>query len=404
MTGITYDDVIKAQHQIAPYIRRTPFIRFDYLSEKLNKEIWLKCENLQRTGSFKIRGAAASVLNQMTQAKKASVVAASAGNHAQGVAAICHILGIQATIVMPKTTPLLKVQNTQSWGAKIVLEGQSYQEAYEAATRLTEELKAVFVHAFDNDWTMAGQGTVGLELLEDPAFEAIQSIVVPVGGGGLATGIATALKAKRPELKVYGVGAANAPGVYQSYKTGKLIAVPVAPSLAEGVATKTTTERVLPILKERLDDMFTVTEETIANAISLLVEQGKLVGEGAGVLGIAALLDGKIPEERVALIISGGNCDVMSLAHLLQRGLTHQGRLARLLFSLVDRPGSLCAVVECLAAHSANIVEIRHQRRSMLTPLGGTDVEIDIETKGFEHTDTIFLDLKQRGFHVQKMV
>ncbi len=400
---IQLKEIQEAEHRIAPYIRNTPLIRFDYLSRVMQKNIFLKCETLQITGSFKIRGAANCILENLAQAKKSGVVAASAGNHAQGVAAICHQLGIKATIVMPEMTPAIKVQNTLDWGAEVELVGKVYDDSYEHAMKLSLERGFLFVHPFKDPKVMAGQGTIGLELAANPLFQTTEAVIVCVGGGGIATGIGTALKALKPGIKVYGVTAANAPAAYKSFKTG--IAAKEMPkfTLAEGVATKGPDSFMLEALKASVDDIFSISEESIAHAVALVAEHGKLVAEGAGALSVAAICDGLIPEKNITAILLGGNIDLPALSMVLQRGLVEQSRLIRLIITVIDRPGGLNALTQVLAESGANISQIYHQRATLHTQIGETEVEADIETRGVKHTQDIIELLNSRGFKVNRV-
>lgn len=402
MPLIALSEIKKAQERIAPYVRQTPLLPFDYLAQKTQKDILLKCENLQRTGSFKIRGAANCILENLAQAKKAGVIAASAGNHAQGVAAVCHRLGIKATIVMPKMTPTIKVTNTQRWGAKVELVGKVYDEAYEHAMELAKAHGYLFIHPFHDPLVMAGQGTSALELCDDPRFHDVEAVVVSVGGGGWISGVGSCLRALRPDIKVYGVAAKNAPATWKSFVENRPANEEVAHTIAEGVSTKRCDDFMLGYLKDTVDKMFVISEEKIAYAISLLAEHGKLVVEGAGALPVAALLEDHIPEKKVALLLSGGNIDLTTLSHVLQRGLVEQGRFVRLLVTIIDRPGGLNSVTEVLAEQGANILQVFHQRASLQSQFGETQIELDLETKGMEHTEEIMRQLKQKGFRVTR--
>lgn len=400
---IELKDIQAAQQRISPYIRNTPVIRFDYLSRELNKNIFLKCESLQITGSFKIRGATNCILNNLEQSKKSGVIAASAGNHAQGVAAICHQLGIKATIVMPEWTPAIKVQNTLAWGASVELVGKVYDDSYEHAMKLSQEQGFVFVHPFRDPHVMAGQGTIGLELSESSLFEKTEAVLVCVGGGGIATGIGTAIKALRPDIRVYGITAANAPAAYKSFKTNVATKETPTFTLAEGVATKGPDAFMLEALKASINDIFAVSEESIAHAVAILAEHGKLIAEGAGALAVAALCDNLIPEKNVTAILSGGNIDIPALNMVLNRGMVEQGRLIRLIITVIDRPGGLNALTQVLAESGANISQIYHQRATLHSRVGEAEVEADIETRGTKHTEEIIKLLNGRGFKVTRV-
>lgn len=394
--------VYEAQKRIEPYIRLTPILPFDYLSFLLNKNILLKAEIFQKTGSFKFRGATNCIVSQMAQAKKSGVVAASAGNHAQGVASICHSLGISATIVMPTSTPGIKIKNTQRWGAQVELWGEVYDESYEHALKLAKEQGSLFIHPFKDLLVQAGQGTLGLELLNEPLFKTMEAVLISVGGGGLVTGVGTVLRALCPDIKIYGVTAQNAPAAYQAVKTKSASHIPVQFTLAEGVATKRTDEEMLNNISPHVDEILSVSEESIAKAISLLAEHGKMVVEGAGALPVAALLDGLIPEKNVMAVLCGGNIDLSALSAVLQRGLAEQDRLVRLLITVWDRPGTLHSITDVFAKLKANILEIHHQRAALNHKMGQVAIEALIETKGKQHGDEIITELVSRGFHVEK--
>ena len=400
MPNISLTEIQAANERIAPYIRKTPLLAFEALSQRSEKNILLKCENLQRTGSFKIRGAANCILLNLDRAKKVGVVTASAGNHAQAVAAVCHRLGIKATVVMPATTPTIKVVNTQKWGATIKLVGAVYDDAFVHAMELSKAEGFLYIHPFRDTKIMAGQGTIALELVEDPAFKDVEAVVVSLGGGGLISGVGNAIKALRPEIKVYGVAAKNAPATWRTFKENKPATDEIIYTLAEGVAAKKSDDFMLGYLKGCVDDVFTIHEEAIAHAIALLAEHGKMVVEGAGALPVAAIIEKLIPEKNIALVISGGNIDLPTFSQVLQRGLAEQGRLVRLVITIPDRPGGLLSITQVLAEQRANILQIFHQRATLKTGIGETEVEVDLETKGREHTEEITRLLVERGFRV----
>lgn len=401
-SSISFSDIQAARNRIAPYIRRTPFLPFDVLNLRKKTQIFLKCEFLQKTGSFKIRGAANCILENISQAKKAGVICASAGNHAQGVAAISHYLGIKSTVVMPVSSPGIKILNTQRWGSKVELVGEIFDESYDHARELAKKEGSLFIHPFNDPLIMAGQGTIGLELLEEPDFQGVEAVLLSIGGGGLMCGVATALRAKHPKLKIYGVTAKNAPSAYMALKNKKAADHAVTFTLADGVATKRTEESMMKHLTSLVDDVFSISEDSLAHAISLLAEHAKMVVEGAGALPIAALLEDLVPEKKIAAVLSGGNIDLPALSHVLQRGLVEQGRLVRMTIKIIDRPGGLHALTKILAERRANILQVFHQRTSLNTAMGETEVEIDIETRGHEHTTEIIDALTQNGFRVTR--
>jgi threonine dehydratase len=399
---ISIEAIRAAEKRIAPYIRNTPLLPFDPLHEKDGRQVWMKCELFQTTGSFKLRGATNCILQNLEQARNKGVVAASAGNHAQGVAAICNRLGVNATIVMPRGTAPIKVKNTQDWGARTELVGRVYDESFEHALGLAQQSGALLVHPFRDPHVMAGQGTIGLELASEKVFSRIEAVVIAIGGGGLITGCASALKTLKPGLKVYGVTAKHAPSMYNSYKAKKIVESDVQYTLADTIATKRADTTMLENVMACADDVFSISEEMIAHAIALLAEKSKLVVEGAGAIGIAALLENLIPEKNVAVILCGGNIDLVSLSHVLQRGLVEQGRLVRLTVTVMDRPGGLHFLTEILAKHEANILQVFHQRTTLDMGVGETKVELQLETKGSDHTQEILLALTSKGLRVER--
>ncbi len=403
MPMTSLEAIQQAQTRIAPYIVQTPLILSEALSRHCHKEVLMKCETFQRTGSFKMRGAAHCILQNLAQAKKNGVVAASAGNHAQAVALMCKITGIQATIVMPVTTPPIKIQHTARWGAKIELAGVFLDEAFTHALALSQKRGCVFVHAFNDADIVAGQGTVALEMCADAKFKGTEAFLIPIGGGGLAVGMATALKALSPGTKIYGVAPKNAGAILESFRTGKVMPLDVTFTLADGTAKKRPDEVMLAELRSLLTDVILMSEESIAHGISLIAEESKMVVEGSGALGVAALLEDKIPEKKIGIILSGGNIDLPAFSSVLHRGLVEQGRLIRVAITISDRPGGLAAVTQILADKKANILQVFHQRSTLKAAIGETEIDVDMETKGPEHTLEILQALKERGFQVSRV-
>ncbi len=348
-----------------------------------------------------MRGAANCVLAQLEHARRTGVIAASAGNHAQGVAAICKDAGVRATIVMPTVTPPIKVKNTQEWGAHVELAGKVFDEAFERAESIAKEKGFLFIHAFRDPLVIAGQGTIALEMMDEPSFQDIEAVAIAVGGGGLISGCASVFRALRPDLKIYGITAQNAPTVYSSFQNKAVIEEPTQLTLADTIATKRMDPGMLQRVLGCVDDVFSLSEESIAHAISLLAEKSKMVVEGSGAIGLAALLENKIPEKKVAVILCGGNIDLPSFGQVLDRGLVEQGRLARLVVTISDRPGGLNAVTQIFAEQGANILQVFHQRASLEAGLGKAQIEVEIETRGSAHTQEILGALSQRGFQVR---
>jgi threonine dehydratase len=386
---ITLNDIQSALGRIRNSIYLSPCARSETFSESTGNQVYLKLDNLQRTGSFKERGALNKLLSLSTEERAQGVIAASAGNHAQGVAYHAGKLGIRAQICMPLTTPLIKVSATRGYGADVVLHGANYDEACEEALRRGEAEHLAFVHPFDDDVVIAGQGTIGLELLEQhPDLEAV---VVPIGGGGLIGGIACALKESNPKsntkIQVFGVQPSRLPSMKVAVAEGKPVTLNASSTIADGIAVRRAGERTLPLVQKYVDDIVTVEEEEIANAILLLLEREKTLAEGAGAAALAALVNRKLPfvGKKVAVLVCGGNIDVTLLSRIIERGLVKDGRLVRLRVHLPDYPGALNRLTSILAQHRANIVETDYDRAYHGVGLGETAIEITMETRGPDH-------------------
>jgi threonine dehydratase len=356
---------------------------------------------LQITGSFKERGALNKIRSLTADQRAAGIIAASAGNHAQGVARAAQLHGIKATIVMPETTPLAKLRGTQAFGATIVLAGSGYDEAYARARELQAAHGYTFIHAFDDPLVIAGQGTIGLELLEQvPAAEVI---VVPVGGGGLISGIAMAVKSRRPAVRIVGVETALLPAMQASLAVGHVQPLPAARTLADGISVAVVGSYTFPIVQEYVSDIVTVGEEAIASAIMLLLECEKTLAEGAGAIGFAALYSGRIADiagKTVVVVLSGGNIDINLLARIIGRGLELDGRLARLRVVVADMPGSIAHLAGVIAGQRANIFDLAQSRPVSDVQLGQVEIELMLETRGHEHVAEIVQALRAAGFTV----
>jgi threonine dehydratase len=379
-------------------IRRTELIHSHYFSQRLGLPLYFKCENLQRTGSFKIRGAFNFLARQAPEALRNGVVTASAGNHAQGVAFAAGQNKTPALVVMPETTPLAKVLATRDYGAEVVLHGATFDDAADRARALEKERRMLFVPAFDHPLIMAGQGTVGLEILED--LPDADTLVIPIGGGGLIAGIATAARAINAAIRIVGVEAAGAPAALFSRRKGEPVTLAAARSLADGIVVKRLGELTFPIIEELVDDIVTVEEEEIAQAIVSLMEKGKLVVEGAGAVGLAALLYGRkaVGRGRTVCLLSGGNIDVQTIARVVERGMVAEGRYLKVRVELLDAPGSLAKLATLLAALGANIFHVSHDRRSAGLHLGLAEVHLQLETRGPEHIREILEQLEKEGY------
>jgi threonine dehydratase len=393
---------IEAAHQkIQKIVLRTPMIYSDTFSKLTGKEVFLKLENLQKTGSFKIRGAYYKLSRLSPSMRKRGVVAASAGNHAQGVALASSILGIHSTIVMPEGVSLAKQMATQAYGGEIVLFGQNTDEALRHAKKLSGAGKFL-VHPFDDEQVIAGQGTIGLEILEE--VPGVEAIIVPVGGGGLISGITAIARRKGPDVKIIGVQSNHAPSAFYSFKRKKMVEVKVKPTLADGIAIQRVGEITFPIIQQGVEEIVTVEEDEIASSILLLMERKRIVAEGAGAAPLAALLSKrwKTRLKTIVLVISGGNIDFHLLDRIIEKGLARTGRLVRLSILLRDVPGSLSTLTNLVAQHRANILHIIHERAAKEIPIGCSRVILVLETRGSDHIREIKKGVKAKGYFLER--
>ncbi len=389
----------KAYERVAGVVHRTPFTYAPILSRLTDYEVYLKKENLQQTGAFKLRGAFNKIATLVEDDNRGGVVAASAGNHAQGVAFSAKYFGIEATIIMPESTPLIKVQGVRELDATVILYGSNYDEAYGYAIGYAAEKKLDFVHPFTDELVIAGQGTVAIEMLED--VPDLDLIAVPVGGGGLISGVAMLVKAKAPNCQVIGVAAEGAPAMANSYHEGRAIDTTGVRTIADGIAVRDTSPITLEYLLKYVDGMQLVGEDEIANAILFLLEKQKVLVEGAGAVAVAALLHRKInlpSGSKVGIVLSGGNIDVTMLSLIIEKGLIKSARKMKLIVTLVDKPGSLMLFTELLSKVDANIVQIGYDRTSTDLKFGDANVSVDLETKGEEHQEEIRRSLEMHGF------
>lgn len=398
---LTLAEIQAAAARILGKVDVSPCAESSFLAEATGTRLCLKLENLQRTGSFKERGAANRLALLTDEERGRGVITASAGNHAQAVALHAAQLGVSASVVMPETTPLVKIQSTRRYGAKVELFGKSYDEAAARAAELAAELGLVYVHPFNDVRVMAGQGTLGLELLAQ--IPDLEAVVVPVGGGGLIAGLGCAIKETRPEVRVYGVESLAFPGMKRAISSDAPPSLPGGKTIADGIAVRRVGELTLPLVERYVDDIVLVDEEEIAEAILVLLEREKTVAEGAGAVGLAALLHGQLPVQglRVAVILSGGNIDVNLIARVIERGLVKTGRLARLTLAIPDVAGTLARVLDVIALARANIVEINHDRAFGNAELGETSIELVLETFGFEHIEAVQKRLMDQGFSAE---
>src|SRR5271155_2116771 len=401
---IALNDIQTALRRIRSSIYLSPCARSETFSESTANHVYLKLDNLQRTGSFKERGALNKLLSLSTEERAQGVIAASAGNHAQGVAYHAGRHGIRALIYMPLPTPLTKVSATRAYGAEVVLHGTNYDEAYEKAVEQSQQHHLTLIHAFDDDAVIAGQGTVGLEILEQQPD--IEAIVAPIGGGGLIGGIACAVKETNPAVRIFGVQPAKLPSMKAAVEQGGPVTLPPAATIADGIAVRRAGDRTFPLVQKYVDDIVTVEEEEIANAILLLLEREKTLAEGAGAASVAALVNRKLPlvGKKVAVLVCGGNIDVTLLSRIIERGLVKDGRLVRLRVHLPDYPGALNRLTSILAQHRANIVETDYDRAYHGVGLGETAIEITMETRGPDHIAEIISALGAAGYTQERVL
>ncbi|MFA6191899.1 MAG: threonine ammonia-lyase [Sulfurimonas sp.] len=389
----------EAAIRIKDVVVDTPFSYAPYLSEISGCEVFLKKENLQITGAFKIRGAYNKISLLSDEQKACGVVAASAGNHAQGVALSASKFGIKAVIVMPESTPLTKINGVKHYGAEVILAGSNYDEAYAYARTYGEKNSLTFVHPFEDDDVMAGQGTVALDILDKCAD--IDAVIIPVGGGGLISGMACAIKSINPKIEVIGVSALGAPALKNSFDLKKAVDSLSVRTIADGIAVRDTSEITLGYMLGSVDRFISVDDEEIASAILFLLEKQKLVVEGAGAVGVAALLHNKLEDlkgKKVAVVLSGGNVDVTLLSVIIEKGLLKSGRKMKVTVTLIDKPGSLMRLTEILKDLNANIVHISYDRTSISLDYGDANVTIHMETKGEEHQQEIENTLRKEGY------
>lgn len=398
--SVSLKEIQNARATLDGVICRTGLTYTNILSEMSGNNVYLKMENLQRTGSFKLRGAYNKIANLSEGEKKNGVIASSAGNHAQGVALAATIFGIKSTIVMPKHTPLSKVVATRGYGAKVVLHGDVYDDAYAEAKRIQAEENSTFVHPFNDPMVMAGQGTIALELLED--LPDVEVVVVPIGGGGLISGMAVALKTLKPSIKIIGVQTKNMPSMAEAIAQKHVVTIDGIPTIADGIAVKTPGNLGFDIVQRYVDDIVTVDEEELASAILLLLEKVKTVAEGAGAASIAAVLNrlSDFKYRKIAAVISGGNIDVNTMARIINKGLVTSGRKAFFDTIISDKPGVLCQLLQLIANTGANVLAITHSRENRDVTLGYCRVELELETADDEQITTIIRLLEQHQYSV----
>ena len=393
-------EVFKASRVLKGVARRTPIM----FASRINPEakVHLKCENLQNTGSFKLRGAYYKISQLSEEEKSRGVIACSAGNHAQGVALGASRNGIKSIICLPAGAPISKVEATKGYGAEVCLVPGVYDDAYAKAVELKEEKGYTFVHPFDDEKVIAGQGTIGLEIIED--YPEVEAVIVPIGGGGLIAGVAFAIKSLRPDVKVYGVQSEGAPSMYNSIKEGKRVHLDSVKTIADGIAVKEPGENTFNLISQYVDEIVTVSEDELAAAILTLMEQKKLVSEGAGAVSVAAAMFNKVPikGKNVVCVVSGGNIDVTAHNRAVRRGLVKSGRDCSLIIDLPDKPGQLSGVLNIIAERGGNVVSVVHERNAEDTDVNACMLHVEIETRNHEHIAEIKKALKEAGFKIVK--
>ncbi|MBE6694215.1 MAG: threonine ammonia-lyase [Ruminococcaceae bacterium] len=396
---VSLDQIYHASYVLKDVIRQTNLIP----SPKINPdcELYLKPENLQVTGSFKVRGSGYKISQLSDEEKKRGVIACSAGNHAQGVALAATKYGIKSVICLPDGAPISKVEATKGYGAEVCMVEGVYDDAYRRALELRDECGYTLVHPFDDELVIAGQGTIGLEILEE--LDNVDAVVVPVGGGGLISGIACAIKKLRPSCKVYGVQAAGAASMVQSVSDGKIERLSQVSTIADGIAVKEPGANTFQMVNEYVDGLVTVTEDEICSAILALVEQHKMIAEGAGAVSVAAVMFNKIPVagKRVVCVVSGGNIDVTILSRVIQRGLYKTGRSCAFCIELMDKPGQLQKVSKIIASLGGNVISVHHERASEASDINGCFLRIELETRNYEHIHEITSALAAAGFKLE---
>ena len=392
------EDFVKAKEKLSKVLLETHLIHSPIFSKESGNEVYIKPENLQKTGSFKIRGAYNKISNLTEEEKRRGVIASSAGNHAQGVAYGARELGIKAVIVMPKSTPLIKVESTKQYGAEVVLYGDVYDDAYKKALELQKENGYVFVHPFNDEDVIEGQGTIALEILDELPDADI--ILVPLGGGGLVSGIASAAKLKNPQVKVIGVEPEGAASAIAALEKGKVVELAEANTIADGTAVKRIGEKNFEYIKKYVDDIVTVSDYELMEAFLLLVEKHKLVAENSGILPVAAAKKLNIKGKKIVAVVSGGNIDVLTISSMINKGLIMRGRIFTFSVQLADKPGQLLKVSEILAKQNANVIKLEHNQFKNLSRFKDVELQVTVETNGEEHISKIAEAFKKEGYDI----
>ena len=395
---VTIDKIFHASVVLKNIIRPTPLTKTAGIAP--NCDLYLKPENLQYTGSFKLRGSGYKISQLSAEERAKGVIACSAGNHAQGVALAASKYGIPSLICLPDSAPISKVEATKGYGADVCLVEGVYDDAYKRALELRDERGMTFVHPFDDEYVIAGQGTIGMEIMTE--MDDVDAVIVPIGGGGLIAGVACAIKSISPHVKVYGVQAAGAPSMHNAIRAGQVETLPAVSTVADGIAVKRPGDTTFEMVRQYVDDIALVTEDEISSAILALIEKQKMIAEGAGAVSVAAAMFNKFPLEgkKVVCLVSGGNIDVTSLSRVIERGLMKSGRSSSLLIELVDKPGQLMEVSRIIAKCGGNVTGVHHERNSQTASINGCYLRITMETRNYAHVQEIINALRSEGFKI----
>ena len=394
-------DFITAKEKLSKVLLKTSLIQSPIFSKEAGNEVYIKPENLQKTGSFKIRGAYNKITNLSDEEKKKGVIASSAGNHAQGVAYGAKESGIKAVIVMPKSTPLIKVESTKQYGAEVVLHGDVYDDAFKKAKELEEKEGYIFVHPFDDEDVIYGQGTIALEILEE--LPETDIILVPIGGGGLISGIACAAKILKPEIKIIGVEPDGAASAYEAIKEDKVVELKEANTIANGTSVKKIGNITFEYIKKYVDEIITVSDYELMDAFLLLVEKHKIIAENSGILSLAALKKLKEKNKKVVSVVSGGNIDVLMISSMINKGLIRRDRIFNFSVNIPDKPGELAKVVDLIAQQGANVVKLEHNQFKNLSRFKDIELQITVETNGSEHIQKLTQAFEEKGYEIVRI-
>ncbi|MBR3173028.1 MAG: threonine ammonia-lyase [Eubacterium sp.] len=400
MEKLTLEQFEKASEVVSEVTKKTNLVYSDYFSEQTGNQVYLKPENIQFTGAYKLRGAYYKISTLSDGDRAKGFITASAGNHAQGVAYAAKKYGVKATIVMPNITPLMKVERTKSYGAEVILHGDVYDESCEYALKLAEEKGYTFIHPFDDLDVAAGQGTIAMEIIKE--LPTVDIILVPIGGGGLATGVGTLAKLLNPRVKVIGVEPADAACMKASLEAGKVVTLPSANTIADGTAVMTPGEKIFPYVQKCLDEIITVEDEELIDVFLDMVENHKLIAENSGLLSVAALKHLDCKDKKVVSILSGGNMDVITMSSILQHGLIQRGRVFTISVLLPDKPGELVKVATKIAEAKGNVIKLEHNQFVSVNRNAAVELKLTLECFGHEHKAQIIKDLNDAGYNVKE--